>query len=330
MGELVKIMALSGGGSGGRRLSGEYSSGAVGDEPIVGVDAAADVVFEFFDPAAEFGAVFVGEVAFDEIFEEACCAVVGEFGFFGAAEAFLGVWVNESAEESDECFAELEFFEGEEAWEAVEDIEFGLDLVVEVESGEGPEAGEHFDEHVTEAGEVGLRSGALSGEDFGGGVFESAGLSDWRASDPEGGADVDDFDLTGAFDHDVGGFEVAVDESAAVEGGDAFEAFAEDGDGHAGFEPAVDFAAGDYAFVDAGPATFGDGILDDFEAVAAEDMEEVEAVDPFHFEHVDALIELEGVHVDKVVDLDAGHECGDLSHAKHFDVIVLGGIEGRW
>ena len=115
---------------------------------------SADVVFKFFDPAAEFGAVFVCEVAFDEVFEEAGGAIFGEFGFFGAAESFLGIWVNESAEEPDECFAELEFFERQHAWEAIEDVLFGEDLVIEIESGEGSGTGEHFDEHVAEAGEV--------------------------------------------------------------------------------------------------------------------------------------------------------------------------------
>lgn len=168
----------------------------------------------------------------------------------------------------------------------------------------------------------------MSGEDFGGGVFERAWLRGGRASNPEGGADIDDFDLAGAFDHDVGGFEVAVDQAAAVESGDSFEAFAEDGDGHAGFEAAVDFTGGDHAFVNAGPAAFRDGILDDFEAVTAEDMEQVEAVDPFHFEHINALVELEGMHVDEVVDLNAGHKCSDLGHAVHFEVVMLGGVEG--
>lgn len=167
----------------------------------------------------------------------------------------------------------------------------------------------------------------MSGENFGGCVFESTGLCGGGSSDPEGGADIDNFDLAGAFDHDVGGLQVAVDEATAMQGGDTFEAFAEDCDGHTGFESAVDFTSGDDAFVDAGPATFGDGVLDDIKAVAAEDMEEVEAINPLHFEHIDALIELEGVDIDKVVDLNAGNERSDLGHAVHFEVIVMRGVK---
>ena len=138
----------------GSGLSREDSGGAIGDTAIFGVDASGDVIFEFFNPASEFCTVFVSEVAFDEVLEEAGSAIFGEFGFLCAAEAFLRVGVNESAEKPDECFAELEFFERQHAWEAVEDVVFREDLVIKVETGEWSGAGEHFNEHVSEAGEV--------------------------------------------------------------------------------------------------------------------------------------------------------------------------------
>ena len=254
-------------------------------------------------------------------------AIVGQLGLFGPAESLFRIRVDESTQEADQGLTELEFFKREQAREAIEQMQLGLDLLIKAEPGKGTESGEHFDEHIAEAGKVGLGGGALSGEHFRGGVFQSARLSVRGAPHPEGGTNVNDFYLTGPLNHDVGWFQVTVNQATPMERRDSLQTFTQNGHGHARFESTIDFAGRDDAFVDAGPATLGHRVLNNLEAVPAENVQQINTVNPLHLEHVNALVKLERMNVDQVVHLNTGYQSRHFGHPVHFLVVLSRGFK---
>ena len=274
-----------------------------------GVDDAGEVAGEF---AAVFG-VFAGE---GELFVEHGEAVGADFGFFGGGVAVGGVGVEEAQEQVHEGGVGADVV-GEEFVEMGDEIEFDLEQFgfgFGHACREEALAAEHFKTDMAEAVEVGVGVGDAFDMDFGRHVGGGAEEQGHFFVGAHGAAVINQFYVAEAINHDVGGFEVGVDETHGVEGFESAEDLAQDVEGDAGLDhDAAVFEAEDDVG-DALPFGLGGAGAGLFEVGAVEQFAQGDAVDDFHLEVADAVGFL----------VDFGDDEGGV-----FDELELGGLGGN-
>ena len=119
-----------------------------------------------------------------------------------------------------------------------------------------------------------------------------------------------------------------MDHASAMQSGNPFETFTQDGDGHAGFQTAVHFACRDDSFGDVGPASFRHRILHKGQCVAAKNVKQIKAINPLHLKDVDSAVQLKRVNRNKVIHLNASHDGRDFGEAMHFFFVAGQRTEG--
>ena len=167
-------------------------------------------------------------------------------------------------------------------------------------------AGEQFDQHVAQAGQVAARRAIAAFEHLGRRIGGSASALDRRVVQFEGRSHVDDLGVARPLEHDVRRLDVAMHDFLAVQRGQRRQTFPYDRHGHTRLQPGLHGAGRHDNVVQIIPAAVAHPVARPFEHLTGQQPAQVVAVDPFHLHDADAIPIDEILHVEQVVLLDLG------------------------